>query len=62
MQFKRSKNKIIGGVCAGVAEWFGWDTAIIRIAYALLSIFSAGFPGFIVYIILWIIMPPPETN
>ncbi|HED38118.1 MAG TPA: PspC domain-containing protein [Ignavibacteria bacterium] len=62
MQFKRSKNKIIGGVCAGIAEWFGWDTTIIRIAYVLLSIISAGLPGFLVYIILWIVMPPPETN
>ncbi len=62
MQFKRSKNKIIGGVCAGIAEWFGWDTTIIRIAYVLLSIISAGLPGFLVYIILWIVMPPTETN
>jgi len=62
MQFKRSKNKIIGGVCAGIAEWFGWNTTIIRIAYVLLSIISAGLPGFLVYIILWIVMPPTETN
>ena len=62
MPLQRSNNKMIGGVCAGIAEWLGWDPTIVRIAYVLLSIFSAGFPGILVYIILWIIMPPPEPD
>lgn len=53
----RSKDKVLGGVCAGLAEYFGWDPAIVRIAYVLLSIISAAFPGLLVYIILWIVMP-----
>ncbi len=61
MSLKRSKhNKMIGGVCAGLAEWLGWDVTIVRIAYVLISIFSAGFPGILVYVILWIIMPQDE--
>ena len=53
----RSQNKMIAGVCGGLAEYFGFDPSLVRIGYVLLSIFSAGFPGALVYIILWIIMP-----
>jgi phage shock protein PspC (stress-responsive transcriptional regulator) len=57
----RSNNRIIAGVCAGIAEWLGWDIALVRLLYLILSIFSAGFPGIIAYIILWIIMPEEEV-
>ena len=53
----RSKSKAIAGVCAGIAEYYGWDIALVRVAYLLVSIFSAGFPGIFVYIVLWIVMP-----
>ena len=53
----RSSDKVIGGVCGGIANYFGWDTALTRILYLLISIFSAAFPGILVYIILWIVMP-----
>ena len=53
----RSRDKILGGVCGGIAKWLGWDVTIIRIAYIVISILSAAFPGTIVYIILWMIMP-----
>ncbi|MGE5682854.1 MAG: PspC domain-containing protein [Bacillota bacterium] len=62
MLLRRSKNKIIAGVCGGIAEWLGWDPTVVRIAYVLLSIFSAAFPGIIVYIILWIVMPPSDPE
>jgi phage shock protein C len=48
---------VIAGVCGGLAEWLGWDIALVRLLYILLSIFSAGFPGIIAYLILWIILP-----
>lgn len=57
----RSRNKVIAGVCAGLAEWLGWDVALVRIIYLLVSILSAGFPGTLVYIILWIVMPDDEV-
>lgn len=50
-------DKIIGGVCGGIAKYLGWDPAIVRLLYVLISIFSAAFPGILVYIILWIVMP-----
>lgn len=54
----RSNNRVFGGVCAGIAEYFGWDTGIVRLVYLLVTLLSAAFPGVIVYIILWIVMPP----
>ena len=53
----RSNNRVIAGVCAGLAEWLGWDIALVRLLYLILTIFSAGFPGVIAYIIGWIVMP-----
>ncbi len=53
----RSRDKILGGVCGGIAKWLGWDVTIVRIAYIFISILSAAFPGTIMYIILWMIMP-----
>ena len=52
----RSSNRMIAGVCAGIAEYFGWDTTLLRIVYVLVTFFTA-FAGVIIYIILWIIMP-----
>ncbi|MDD4969239.1 MAG: PspC domain-containing protein [Paludibacter sp.] len=56
-KLKRSRNQIIAGVCAGFADYIGWDVTLVRAIYALLSILSVGFPGVILYIILWLIMP-----
>jgi len=57
----RSNDQVIAGVCAGIAEYFGWEIALVRIIYLLVSIFSAAFPGIIIYIILWIVMPEKEN-
>lgn len=62
MPLKRSNNSMISGVCGGIAEWLGWDPTIVRIGYVLLSILSAAFPGILVYIILWVVIPPPENT
>jgi len=56
-RLSRSNNRVIAGVCGGLAEWLGWDIALVRLLYLIISIFSAGFPGVLAYIILWIIMP-----
>jgi phage shock protein C len=53
----RSKNRMLAGVLAGFAEYINADPTIIRVAFVLLSILSAGFPGLLVYIIFWIITP-----
>ena len=51
------RHRMIAGVCGGLAEWLGWDPTVVRIAYVVLSIISGGFPGTLVYVILWLIMP-----
>jgi phage shock protein C len=48
---------MLAGVCAGLAEHFGWDPTLVRVGFVLLSVISAAFPGLLVYIILWIVMP-----
>ena len=53
----RSKNKVIGGVCGGIANYLGWDPGMVRILYLVISVLSAAFPGTLVYIILWAVMP-----
>jgi len=59
MPLQRSENnRLIFGVCGGLAEYLGWDPTLVRIAYVLISIFSAAFPGILVYLILWLLMPP----
>lgn len=52
----RSSDRMIAGVCGGIAEYFGWDPTMLRILYTLATIFTA-FSGIIVYIVLWIIIP-----
>lgn len=64
MPLQRSrKNRQLAGVCGGIAEFLGWDPTLTRVVYVLVSIFSAAFPGIIVYIILWLLMPEaPEES
>lgn len=50
------KGKIIAGVCAGLAEWLGWNPGIVRILFVVGS-FIPIIPGFVVYVILWAIVP-----
>ncbi len=57
----RSNDRIIGGVCGGIAEWLGWDPTLMRVLYLLASILSIGFPGILVYIVLWIVMPEKRS-
>jgi len=53
----RSDNKMLAGVCAGIAEYMEVDPAIIRIGYAAITLFSACFPGLILYFIMMLIIP-----
>lgn len=52
----RSSNRIIAGVCAGLAEYFGLDVTMVRVLYVVLSVATA-FSGTLVYLVLWILMP-----
>ncbi len=57
---RSKKHRILGGVCAGLAGWLGWDITLVRVLYVVISIFSVAFPGILAYIILWIVMPEAD--
>ena len=45
------------GVMGGIARRLGWDANLLRIVFVLVSVLSAAFPGILVYLILWLLMP-----
>jgi len=51
---------MVAGVCGGIADWLGWDPTVVRLLYVVVSIVSVAFPGILVYLILWLVMPPAE--
>jgi phage shock protein C len=52
-----NRNNMIAGVCGGIAEWLGWDVTLVRVLYVIASVGSVAFPGILVYLILWALMP-----
>ncbi len=55
------ENRMIAGVCGGLAEWLGWNPTLVRILYVVVSLASAAFPGILAYLILWFLMPPRDA-
>jgi len=56
--FTRSRNdRWLAGVMGGIAQRFGWNSTLLRIIYIIVSIASVAFPGILVYLILWLLMP-----
>jgi phage shock protein C len=51
------EGRIIAGVCSGLGEYFGLDPYIIRLAFALVSIFTAAFGGVLLYLAAWVVVP-----
>jgi phage shock protein C len=51
---------MLAGVCGGIAEYMGIDPTVVRVIYAVLTIFSAAFPGLLLYIILMLLIPQAE--
>jgi len=57
-RLERSRSdKIIAGVCGGLAKWLGWDPTLVRILYVVVSVVSVAFPGILAYLVLCVIMP-----
>ncbi len=61
MALKKQRNKIMASVCGGITGRVRWNATLVRIICVLVSIISAAFPGFIVYIILMIFMPAIDS-
>ncbi|NQU86239.1 MAG: PspC domain-containing protein [Mariniphaga sp.] len=58
----RSRDHVLGGVLGGFAKYINADPTIIRIAYVLLSVLSAAFPGLLGYIIFWVVVPEEPVD
>ncbi|HRO28307.1 MAG TPA: PspC domain-containing protein [Luteimonas sp.] len=50
-------DRVIAGVVGGIAHRFGWSPTLLRVLYVLGSILSAAFPGILVYLVLWLLIP-----
>lgn len=59
---RRSDDKMIAGVCGGIAEYLGWSPTATRIGFVAISAISAGFPGILVYLVLCVVMPAPHAE
>ena len=60
---RRSRSdRILGGVLGGIAAHYGWDSTVLRVVFVVVSVLSVAFPGILIYIALWIIMPDAEAD
>jgi phage shock protein C len=50
-------DRVLAGVVGGIAARFGWSPTLLRALYVLASALSAAFPGILVYLILWLLIP-----
>lgn len=57
---RNTQNKVFAGVCSGLADFFGIDVALVRLLFIVLLL--AGCSGFLIYIILWIVMPSVNSG
>lgn len=55
---RRSRTqRMIAGVCGGLAEWLGWDVTLVRVVGVLVSVFTGLLPGVLAYVALWLVIP-----
>ena len=59
--YRDTSDKFIGGVCSGIAAYLNVDPAIVRILFAIITFGGFGI-GFLVYIIMWIVLPPKDIE
>jgi phage shock protein PspC (stress-responsive transcriptional regulator) len=58
MALERSRgDRVIAGVCGGIAKSLGWNSTAVRILYVIVSIASVAFPGLLVYLVLALVIP-----
>jgi phage shock protein C len=59
--WRSRSDKVVAGVLGGLAEKFGVSSTVVRVLYVTLSVFSAGFPGLLIYLVLWTITRPMDA-
>ena len=60
--YRSNRSNMIAGVMGGIAERFGWNANLLRIIFIFVSCLSAAFPGILVYLVLWLVMPKAQDN
>ncbi|MGE8556873.1 MULTISPECIES: PspC domain-containing protein [unclassified Acinetobacter] len=60
--YRSKRQNMIAGVMGGIAERFGWNVTLLRIIFVLVSVMSAAFPGILVYLILWLVIPKQQNS
>ena len=58
---RTSQDKMLAGVMGGIAQHFGLDSNLLRVIYVVGSILSAAFPGILVYLVLWLVIPHEQS-
>ncbi len=61
-RLRLSHNRVLTGVCGGVAEWYNADPLFVRLMFLLATAGSAFVPGIVIYLCLWYFMPPPAPE
>lgn len=59
--YRSNQKNMIAGVMGGIAERFGWNANLLRFIFVVISLLSAAFPGILVYLILWLVIPKRQT-
>ena len=57
---RNTEDKILGGVCSGLAEYYGHDTTLVRLGFALFTLLWG--IGLLVYLIMWLVDPKKENE
>ena len=55
--YRRRRDRRLFGVLGGIAEYFALDPSLVRIGYALITVFTVGLPGILLYVLMAIIIP-----
>ena len=53
-------DRVVAGVIGGIAHRYGWNPTLLRVLYVVGSALSAAFPGILVYLVLWVLLPDGE--
>ena len=53
--YRSRSNRTLAGVCAGIAEYYGWDPTLVRVAWIVLTLLGGS--GILLYLIMWLVMP-----
>ncbi len=61
--YRSTRSSMLAGVMGGIAERYGWNANLLRLIFVIVSVMSAAFPGILVYLVMWLIIPKqPAIN